>query len=89
MLKKSFALGVLLVLAMGGFAKAGCTQEEMTQKAQSFAIAVQSMAQKDPQKAQEVAMAMQKELPELQQKATAGDIDGICKFYDDWSEKMK
>ena len=86
MLKKSFLLAVLLVLGTGVFAKAACTAEEAQAKSQAFMNAAMELAQKDPEKYGEVAQAMQTELPELQK---INDLDGLCKFYDDWTEKMK
>lgn len=93
MLKKSFLLGAVFLLATGGFAKAGCTQEEMMKKAQDFTAAMQTFmqahAQSEPQKVQELGLSMQKDIPALQQKAAAGDMDALCGFYDSWIEKMK
>ena len=89
MIKKSFLIAVFMVLASGALAHAACTPEEATAKAQEFMTAATTLAQKDAQKYQEVATAMQKELPALQQNATNGDLDAICKFYDEWIEKMR
>ena len=89
MIKKSFMIAVLMVFAGGAFAHAACTAEEASAKAQEFMNAATALAQKDAQKYQEVATAMQKDLPALQQSATNNDLDALCKFYDDWIEKMK
>jgi hypothetical protein len=86
MLKKGFALAVMLVLASGVVAHAACTAEEAQAKGQTFTNAAMALAQKDPQKYGEVAQAMQTQLPELQKMQ---DMDALCKFYDEWTAKMK
>jgi outer membrane murein-binding lipoprotein Lpp len=80
---------VLLFCVVGwaGIVNAGCTQEELQAKVQEFSTKVQEVAQKDPQKYQEIALAMQKDLPELQKNPQ--DMDKVCAFYDAWIAKMK
>ena len=78
---------VVAVAGLAGVSHAGCTQEELQAKVQKFSTNVQSTAQKDPQKYQEVALAMQKDLPELQKNAQ--DMDKLCEFYDTWNAKLK
>ena len=85
-MKRVFA-ALLCVAGLAGVSHAGCTQEELQAKVQEFATHVQQVAQRDPQKYQEVALAMQKDLPELQKNAQ--DIDKVCKFYDTWNAKLK
>ena len=86
MLKRSFALAVLFLLGSGVFASAACTPEEAQAKAQDFMNVAITLAQKDPQRYQAVAQAMQSELPELQK---ANDMEKLCAFYNDWIAKMK
>ena len=85
-MKKSILIAVMLVLASVTYAGAACTAEEAQAKAQAFQQAAIAAAQKDPQKYQEAMTAMQKDVPELQK---ANNLDALCKFYDDWAEKLK
>ena len=85
-MKRILAFTVLMVLGTAGYAAAACTAEEAQAKAQAFQQAAVSAAQKDPQKYQDAMTAMQKDLPALQQ---ANNLDALCKFYDDWAEKLK
>jgi transketolase len=84
---KRLLFALLCVAGCAGLAHAGCTQEELVTKAQEFSTLVQQVAQKDPQKYQEVAQAMQKDLPELQKNAQ--DTSKLCEFYDTWTAKLK
>lgn len=85
-MKKSILIAVMLVLASVSYVGAACTAEEAQAKAQAFQQAAIAAAQKDPQKYQEAMTAMQKDVPELQK---ANNLDALCKFYDDWAEKLK
>jgi hypothetical protein len=86
-MKKVLVLGCMMML-LGSAASAGaaCTQLELLAKAQDFQQTYAAAAQKDPQKTQEATLAMQKDLPELQK---ANDVEALCKFYDDWTKKLK
>ncbi|MCC8193978.1 MAG: BTB/POZ domain-containing protein KCTD2 [Deltaproteobacteria bacterium] len=86
MIKKVLMFTVLLTLGATSYAVAACTPEDAMAKAQEFQQVIMQAAQKDPQKYQEVVTAMQKDLPELQK---ANNMDAICKFYDDWTAKLK
>ena len=86
MLKKILAFTIMMVLGAAAYAGAACTVEEAQAKAQAFQQAAMNAAQKDPQKYQDAMTAMQKDLPELQK---ANNMDALCKFYDDWAEKLK
>ena len=86
MLKKSFFLAMMIVLGSGILAEAGCTPEDVQAKSQKFMDIAMRLAQKDPDKYGEVAQAMQTQLPELQK---LNDLDGLCKFYDEWTVKMQ
>ena len=86
MVKKVLALTVMVLLGTATYATAACTVEEAQAKAQAFQQAAVNAAQKDPQKYQDAMTAMQKDLPALQQ---ANNMDALCKFYDDWAEKLK
>ena len=86
MVKKIFALIVMVLLGTATYATAACTVEEAQAKAQAFQDAAMSAAQKDPQKYQEAVTAMQQDLPALQQM---NDMDALCKFYDDWTNKLQ
>ena len=86
MLHKSILVALILVLCTGLFAEAACTPEEAQAKAQEFMNAAIALAQKEPQRYQVVAQALQNELPELQK---ANETDKICNFYDEWLAKMK
>jgi hypothetical protein len=85
-MKKVLALSVVMFLGSIGIANAACTAQEAQDKAQAFQQAAMASAQKDPQKYQEAMTAMQKDLPELQK---VNDMDALCKFYDDWTKKLK
>ena len=86
MLRKSLFLAIMLMLGSGVLAKAGCTPEDVQSKSQKFMDIAMRLAQKDPDKYGEVAQAMQAQLPELQK---LNDLDGLCKFYDEWTGKMQ
>ena len=86
MVKKVLALIVVALLGTATYAAAACTAEEFQSKAQAFQEAAMSAAQKDPQKYQEALTAMQNDLPALQQ---ANDLDALCNFYDDWTNKLQ
>ena len=86
MFKKVAALTILLTLGASSYAVAACSVEEAQTKAQAFQQAAMAAAQKDPQKYQDAMTAMQKDLPELQK---ANNMDALCKFYDDWTAKLK
>ena len=86
MFKKSLILGVMLLLGTASYAGAACTVEEAQAKAQAFQQALMETAQKNPQKYQGAITAMQKDLPELQK---TNNMDALCKFYDDWTAKLK
>jgi hypothetical protein len=85
-MKKVFVLGCMMLLGSATSVGAACTQQELLAKAQDFQQIYTAAAQKDPQKVQEVTLAMQKDLPELQK---SNDVDALCKFYDDWTQKLK
>ena len=86
MLQKSILTALIFVLCTSIFAEAACTPEEAQAKAQDFMNAAIALAQKEPQRYQAVAQALQNELPELQK---ANEMDKICSFYDEWLAKMK
>lgn len=86
MFKKVLVLAMAMVLGTAGYAFAGCSAQEAQEKGQAFSQAAMELAQKDPAKYAEVAQAMQNDLPGIQQ---TGDMDKLCKFYDDWTAKMK
>ena len=86
MLKKSVLAALAMLMFMCASVEAACTPEEAQAKAQDFMNAAIALAQKEPQRYQVVAQAMQNELPELQK---ANDLDKICSFYDEWLAKMK
>lgn len=87
MTKKSLIFAILMLLGTGAFAgAASCTPEDVQAKAQKFMDTAMLLAQKDPDTYAEVAQAMQTQLPELQ---TLHDLDGLCKFYEDWTAKMQ
>ena len=86
MFKKAIVLTALLTLGAFSHAAAACSVEEAQAKAQAFQQAAMTAAQKDPQKYQDAMAAMQKDLPELQK---INDMDALCKFYDDWTAKLK
>jgi hypothetical protein len=86
MMKKALALSFMLLLGSAVSAGAACTAEEAQAKVAAFQQAAMASAQKDPQKYANAMAAMQKDLPELQK---ANNMDAICKFYDDWTAKLK
>ncbi|MDR2819083.1 MAG: BTB/POZ domain-containing protein KCTD2 [Desulfovibrio sp.] len=86
MLKESLFCGILL-LGAATCADAACTAEEAQAKAAAFQQATMEAAQKNPQKYQDAMTAMQKDLPAIQQNVN--DMDSLCRFYDEWTAKMK
>lgn len=83
---KTLAFTVLLALGAASPAMAACTPEEVVAKAQEFHQAIMQTAQKDPQKYEEAVTAMRNDLPKLRD---ADNFDAVCKFYDDWTAKLK
>ena len=86
MLKKSLLVAAVYLLATVAVAKAACTPEEVQAKAQQFMELAIQLSQKEPQRYQEVVQAMQSQLPEFQK---TNDLDGLCKFYDEWTAKIR
>jgi hypothetical protein len=84
--KKILMFAALLFFAAGGHAEGACTPEEAQAKQQAFLNAALPFAQSNPEKYQEVAVAMEKELPTLRQ---IEDYDKLCDFYDEWTKKMQ
>ena len=86
MIRKTLVLAIMMVLGAASYVGAACTAEEAQAKAQAFQQAAMAAAQKDAKKYQDAMTSMQKDLPELQK---ANNMDAICKFYDEWTEKLK
>lgn len=86
MLIRILAFTVLIALGTTGYATAACTAEEAQAKAQTFQEAAMAAVQKDPKKYQDAMTALQKEIPALQQ---ANNLDAICAFYDNWTQKLQ
>jgi hypothetical protein len=84
--KKNLIFAALLLFATGGHAQGACTAEEAQAKQQTFLNAALPFAQSNPEKYQEVAVAMEKELPVLRQ---IDDYDKLCDFYDEWTKRMQ
>ena len=83
---KKIALAVaLLIYCAAPAALAACTQEDIAAKSVKLQELIVQAAQNAPEKIQEIAEAMQKDLPVLQQ---ATDLDPLCKAYDGWMEKL-
>ena len=87
MLKKVLALALVSLFATASVAGAACTAEEAQEKANAFTAALTEAAQKDQQKYMDAVTAMQNDLPALQENPN--DLDALCKFYDEWTEKLK
>ena len=85
-MKRTVLLVLSMLLCPGVSVNAACTPEQIQAKAQEFMNIAIALAQKDPQRYQSVAQALQNELPELHK---AGDFEKICLFYDNWIAKMK
>jgi len=86
---KRLLFALLCVVGCAGVAHAGCTQEELAVKVKEFSTLMQQVAQKDTQKVQEVAQAIQKDLPELQKDAQTKDLNKVCELYDTWIALLK
>ena len=83
---KKIALAVaLLIYCAAPAAHGACTQEDIAAKSVKLQELIVQAAQNAPEKIQEIAEAMQKDLPVLQQ---ATDLDPLCKAYDGWMEKL-
>ena len=67
-------------------ASAACSPEEAQKKANEFAAAVQKKSQADPQGYAKIMQELQPQLLKLQQEQ---NLENMCKFYDDASEKLK
>ena len=74
-----------IVIGPVRFTPLGCAQEAQAKHQEFMNVAI-LLAQKDTQRYQAVAQAMQTELPELQK---ANDFEKLCAFYDEWIAKMK
>lgn len=86
MFKKSLIVAVIYLLGTVAVAKSACTPEEVQAKAQQFMELAIQLSQKEPQCYQEIVQAMQSQLPEFQK---TNDLDGLCKFYDEWISKIR
>ncbi len=86
MFKKVFFFTVALNLSLTSYAIGACSVEEATAKAQEFQQVLGDAVQKNHQKLSEFTAAMQSDLPKVQQ---ANGLDAMCKFYDEWTAKLK
>lgn len=73
------AAAALFVLTTGTAALADCTTDDLQQKAQTFAVKLAALAQKNAQKAQEISAKVQAEAPQVK------NPDEACKKYDEWT----
>jgi hypothetical protein len=85
-MKKIVLLVALMLLLAAPVAEAAFTQDDVVAKAMKLQELIIAATEKAPEKIQEVAAAMQKEIPELQ-KAT--DLEPLIKFYDDMIAKLQ
>jgi hypothetical protein len=85
-MKKFFLFLVLFFPGTGGYAQEVCTVEDVQTKHQEFMNAAVVFAQTDPVKYEEVALAMQTQLPPLLEMK---DLDRLCGFYEEWTKKMQ
>ncbi|MCK7614795.1 hypothetical protein [Roseibium sediminicola] len=77
---KKTLLALALTLSFAGPAFAGdCSIESVQQKALDVATELQSFAQKDPARFQEITQEMQTEAAKLQ---TTGNVQELCDYYD-------
>jgi hypothetical protein len=84
--RKSLLFATLLFFSSGGYAQGACTVEDVQARHQEFMNAAVVFAQTDPKKYEEVALALQKELPPLLEMK---DLDRQCSFYEEWTQKMQ
>lgn len=63
-----------------------CTIESVQQKAMDVATELQSFAQKDPARFQEITQEMQTEAAKLQ---TTGNVQELCDYYDKVLEEIR
>ena len=78
MKKTLLALALTLGFASPVFAD-DCSIESVQQKALDVATELQSFAQKDPARFQEITQEMQTEAAKLQ---TTGNVQDLCDYYD-------
>ena len=78
---KTFALAAaaaLFALSTSTAAFAGCTADDLQQKVQTFSTKFTALAQKNPEKAQEISTKVQSEATQLK------SLDDSCQKYDEW-----
>ncbi|WP_422375988.1 hypothetical protein [Roseibium sp.] len=78
MKKTLLAFALMLGFTVPALADA-CTIESVQQKALDVATELQSFAQKDPTRFQEITQEMQTEAAKLQ---TTGNVQDLCDYYD-------
>lgn len=79
-------IGAALALLLAApAAHAACTLQELSQKAQAFALKYQEVVQKDMQKAQRFAPKAQEASQKYQESVAqrGQNYDDICRLYDD------
>ena len=86
MLKRSLFFIVAGVLVAFSETYAVCTPEDVEEKSRAFISEFQALASADNSKYIEAIGIIEQNLPALQD---AESLDAICKFYDDWQEKVK
>lgn len=86
MKKLTLCLAAAVFMFSAGIASAACTPEELQAKATTVATQLQTLAQKDAAKFQQVVQDFQQKSTELSQK---GDMDELCKYYDEMIEATK
>lgn len=69
-------------LSLTSVAMAECTQETLEEKVPDAMIAIQSIADKDPGRGQELAIEMQKIALKMQEMQSTENTQEACEFYD-------
>jgi len=87
-MKKMMVFALVSVFVLGAsFAHATCTADDAQKKALQVATQLQTLAQKDPARFQQLTQEYQQKAGEMQKKMT--DMDAVCKYFDEMIEKTK
>ena len=75
-------LSAFVLQACGG--KGGCSQEDLTAKAQEISEKMQAMATENPEKLMEISARWQ----EIANEVAGGDASDVCNAYDEFLAEL-
>ena len=85
----AFAFTGSMQVTMSAQETATCTAEDINKKAMEISAKLTELAQKDPQKMQEVSLEYANLAKEFQAAGTDADFEKLCKLYDELLAKVE